>query len=488
MVRSTLEPGGIGVTYELDDAGNRIHVNGGACAGRYTMSNAAPEPADFQVNQYTTSGCDSRLYDKNGNLVFAQLVFPPRAKAFGYDYRNQMVNHTNAQGLALVFRYDALGRRIAKTTASGDQMTYFYDGMQVVEERDGGSNTLATYVFGLRPDDVLNMRRDGRDFYYHSDDLGNIRAISDVTGNVLERYEYGDFGEPAVFASNGTLLAQSAFGNALLFNGQRHDPESGLYYYRTRYLDPLSGRFTSRDTIGIWGDAKNMGNGYSYVANNPATFTDPSGQGINRNISCNGPSPGPQVVTIYYEGCSSSRRAANDVPVCRAFRASGQAAAAVLNLWVQDAFGVSIPGTGTTRTRVAKWFGGQNQKTSTYTKSVVGNVLGYAFEALDDNDVDIDCETGCDAGVNAYVNHGGWDVNLCSRYFTVGFTQSQQAGILVHELTHAYGDTDDYFYYSDLGMGPSTSSATLSLLPLSDGTLRENADTYMMFLENFFLP
>jgi hypothetical protein len=27
-----------------------------------------------------------------------------------------------------------------------------------------------------------------------------------------------------------------------------------LYWYRTRYLDPIAGRFTTRDTIGIWGE------------------------------------------------------------------------------------------------------------------------------------------------------------------------------------------------------------------------------------------
>jgi len=45
-----------------------------------------------------------------------------------------------------------------------------------------------------------------------------------------------------------------------MLNGRAYDPETGLYYYRTRYLDPCTGRFTIRDTIGIWGDPQNLGN------------------------------------------------------------------------------------------------------------------------------------------------------------------------------------------------------------------------------------
>lgn len=42
-------------------------------------------------------------------------------------------------------------------------------------------------------------------------------------------------------------------------------------------MDPSVGRFTTRDTIGIWGDPSNLGNSYTYVGNNPQTFVDPFG-------------------------------------------------------------------------------------------------------------------------------------------------------------------------------------------------------------------
>ena len=46
-----------------------------------------------------------------------------------------------------------------------------------------------------------------------------------------------------------------------------------MYYYNARYYSPQLGRFISRDPIGIAGGI----NLYSYVANNPLKYTDPTG-------------------------------------------------------------------------------------------------------------------------------------------------------------------------------------------------------------------
>lgn len=81
------------------------------------------------------------------------------------------------------------------------------------------------------------------------------------------RMLFNDTGQPA----------QSKFGNPFLFNGRTWDPELSQYDYRTRHLDPLTGRFTTLDTIGIWGDPMNFGNGYAYLGNNPWNTIDPYG-------------------------------------------------------------------------------------------------------------------------------------------------------------------------------------------------------------------
>ena len=55
--------------------------------------------------------------------------------------------------------------------------------------------------------------------------------------------------------------------------GREFDKETGLYYYRARYYDPMEGRFVSKDPIGYKGGI----NIYAYTNNNPLNFTDATG-------------------------------------------------------------------------------------------------------------------------------------------------------------------------------------------------------------------
>ena len=169
--------------------------------------------------------------------------------------------------------------RIVDATGHSPQITYyFYCGDQAIEERNGSGSTIATYVYGRFIDEPITMRRGGTDYYYHADDQYNVLAVTDNAGNVVERYDYDAFGKPTIYAPDFTVRQTSAIGNTLMFNGRVYDPETGFYYYRTRYLYPRSGRFTTRDSIGIWGDPANLGNGYTYVGNNPWNQLDPYGE------------------------------------------------------------------------------------------------------------------------------------------------------------------------------------------------------------------
>jgi RHS repeat-associated protein len=70
----------------------------------------------------------------------------------------------------------------------------------------------------------------------------------------------------------------SSVGNPFMFTGRRWDEVLALYDYRTRYYNPYLGRFLRIDTIGLWGDANNLGNPYAYVGNNPWSRLDPWGE------------------------------------------------------------------------------------------------------------------------------------------------------------------------------------------------------------------
>lgn len=274
------------IVYNFDGVGNRTKIFGGPHPGNYSMNPQQPEPADFQMNQYTTTSFDARFHDNNGNLSRINAGLTDQ-RTFTYDYHNQMIEfRVSATGITAGYTYDALGRRIEKVVNDGinsDTTRFFYNDWQECEEQDETGKTQATYVYGLYIDEVLNMQRDvdkngaAEDYFYYGDDLHNVMAVTNSVGAIVERYEYQDYGGLELFNASGTHIAKSIVENSLLYTGRRFDSETDFYYYRTRYLDTETGRFTSRDLIGIWEDEDNLGNGIAYVLNNPFTYVDPDG-------------------------------------------------------------------------------------------------------------------------------------------------------------------------------------------------------------------
>jgi RHS repeat-associated protein len=209
---------------------------------------------------------------------------------YSWDYDDRPVNtaalrsnnlltevRRKSDGQILVrYSYDPLGRRIGKT-AAGVTTIYIYDEQRVILEYQNGT-PLRSYVYGQALDEIVSMENAAFNrYYFHSDTQNSVLALSDAAGIVTERYAYDAYGLTSFFDSAGNVIPQSAVGNSYLFTGCQYDEETGLYYYRTRYLHPQRGRFISRDTLGIWGDLAGLGNGYAYVGNNPVNHVDPFG-------------------------------------------------------------------------------------------------------------------------------------------------------------------------------------------------------------------
>ena len=145
----------------------------------------------------------------------------------------------------------------------------------VLEEQDGSGTMLQQYVYGRGIDEVLQMEKvSGSVYYYHENSMGSIECLTGGSDNtVKEEYDYDD-----AFGSFSTPTSETGLDNPYHFQGRRHDAETGLYYFRNRNYDPETGRFLQRDPIGIWGDAANLGNGYTFGGNNHTNGSDPLGK------------------------------------------------------------------------------------------------------------------------------------------------------------------------------------------------------------------
>ena len=96
----------------------------------------------------------------------------------------------------------------------------------------------------------------------------------------MVKYSYGAWGYNGVSDINGTEITdENHIGNLnpFRYRGYYYDTETGLYYLKTRYYDPETGRFISQDYIEyIAPDIINGLNLYAYCFNNPIGLCDPS--------------------------------------------------------------------------------------------------------------------------------------------------------------------------------------------------------------------
>ena len=100
--------------------------------------------------------------------------------------------------------------------------------------------------------------------YYHQDQLGSTRLLTDGAGAVRGTSTYDPYGN--LTSSTGS------YTTPLGYAGQYTDAETGFLYLRARYYDPATAQFLSRDPM-----AATTRSPYGYVGGNPINGTDPSG-------------------------------------------------------------------------------------------------------------------------------------------------------------------------------------------------------------------
>ena len=108
--------------------------------------------------------------------------------------------------------------------------------------------------------------------YYHVDLQGNVRAVTNEDGTVIERYDYLPF---------GAEWNPSVSDRPLRFSGKERDVETGLDYFGRRYYGSRLGRFTTTDPLTTLRKNRldpQRWNRYTYVRNNPFRYVDPDGR------------------------------------------------------------------------------------------------------------------------------------------------------------------------------------------------------------------
>ncbi|WP_196139390.1 RHS repeat-associated core domain-containing protein [Aliikangiella sp. G2MR2-5] len=226
--------------------------------GNITVKNSIsykyPDAGDAHPHGLTRFGNRTYGYNDNGDIT---------------NYNGTTVTYNKAHQVESVgdesYLYDYTGRRVKKN--KNGNSTYYYS--KYHEKRDD-ADIVYYYALG-RKIAQRNFKYGGTPRFYHSDHLSSTSAIFDSDGDEIQFSAYSTFGT--------TVHESGVKSTSYQYTGKEQD-STGLYYYGARYYDPAIGRFIQADSLYDPGAGIQGVNRYSYVANNPVKFNDPTGHSL----------------------------------------------------------------------------------------------------------------------------------------------------------------------------------------------------------------
>ena len=218
-----------------------------------------------------------------GNLIYRQLPNGEN-QYYQYDLENQLVRAEIKKPAGnteiWTYAYDPFGRRLSKerkdklawTSTEPKRAHFVWDGSRLLLEYTykGSYTYIYTDQDSYEPlAQVFDNAKDGKQYlaYFHNDQIGIPREMTDIHGNLLWYGEYTAWGR----LKKDERVYRNAHQPFRLQN-QYFDEETGLHYNLMRYYEPEAGRFVNQDPIGLLG-----GEHLYQFADNALVWFDPLG-------------------------------------------------------------------------------------------------------------------------------------------------------------------------------------------------------------------
>jgi RHS repeat-associated protein len=259
------------LSYDAD--GNVVTRSG---LGNYTYH---PTSVPHAVQQI---GSNSYSYDANGN----QIQRPGFTIRWTPENKIREIYKVGAtyRGPQILYGYNALQERVLKYNAeTGTKTLYAAGGLYEKRIKTGpGPFTYqlhrfyvptpsgSTILVWTNTSTISAPWQVWGTEYNHSDHLFSPFMITDQDGQVVAEQSYDAFGKKRIISTSNP---KSSLG----YTGHEDEEDAGLINMQGRMFDPNIARFISPDPIIQAPTFSQSLNRYSYVWNNPLSFTDPSG-------------------------------------------------------------------------------------------------------------------------------------------------------------------------------------------------------------------
>ncbi len=243
-------------SYTYDSNGNRqsATVNGTTVTASYTLD-----------DNLVVYGDNTYLYDDDGYLT--EKTTPNGTTTYSYGTLGELLK-VITPNKTITYRHNANNQRVAKLIGGVVVEKYLWADLTTLLATYDANDTIKQrfeYADGRMP--VAMTDANNTKYYLHYDQVGSLRAVSDIQMNIVKEITYDTFGN-ILLDTNPSLKVPFGFAGGL------YDSDTKLTRFGYRDYDAYVGKWTAKDPIGFQGGDSNL---YGYVLGDPVRGIDPSG-------------------------------------------------------------------------------------------------------------------------------------------------------------------------------------------------------------------
>lgn len=264
--------------YSYDGYGNLLSKGDvGFNGASYTYAGGAPESRPTRLLSVSSShGTQTFTYDGNGNVINDGL------QSFTYTTFDKPIEVRRAADFRTLFRYGPKRELVYQQDIrpTGTQTRWLFGGYERSVQENGdiehrfmvGGTVITHTEHGSGTTEQVT--------HLHKDAQGSTVVITGhaVLGNVLkQQIVYDPWGKQATLWSHSQFIFGLRLGEMRGYTGHTMVNDLNLIHMGGRTYNPVLGRFMQADPFIQAGANLQNYNRYSYVLNNPLSYTDPSG-------------------------------------------------------------------------------------------------------------------------------------------------------------------------------------------------------------------